>query len=84
MEFMRKSFSRPSYWSKRIALLVLCHIHTLTRYKVARNVRDLFYWPEGMCPDVVVVISFFLLMIWCVKDDLEIALHMLTEGTRGE
>lgn len=49
------------YLIKAIALLVLCRIHDLTRYKVCRTFSDLFYWPEGLCVDMLVIFSFFII-----------------------
>ena len=50
------------YLIKTITLLVLCRVHDFTRYKVCRTIRDLFYWPEGVCIDMLVIFCFF--AIW--------------------
>ncbi|MBQ0027512.1 MAG: hypothetical protein KBS96_02800 [Lachnospiraceae bacterium] len=49
------------YLIKAIALFVLCRVHDFTRYKVCRTFSDLFYWPEGLCVDMLVIFSFFII-----------------------
>lgn len=43
-----------------LLLLITCCVHNFTRYKVCRSVSDLFYWPEGPCLDMIVVLVFLI------------------------
>ena len=54
---------KPRYLVRFILLYMLCKVHNVTKYKVARNFMDLFYWPEGFCLDTVVVIVFVVVYI---------------------
>lgn len=56
------------YFVKVIALLVLCRVHDFTRYKFCRTFRDLFYWPEGPCVDMLVIFSVFIIGAFVLYD----------------
>lgn len=56
------------YFIKAIALIVLCRVHDFTRYKVCRTFSDLFFWPEGVCVDMLVIFSVFLIGTWIMYD----------------
>lgn len=56
------------YFIKAIALIVLCRVHDFTRYKVCRTLSDLYYWPEGMCVDMIVIFSFFVIGVLLIYD----------------
>ncbi len=55
-----RSLYSYSFILKSLVLVILCYVHDFTRYMVCRNVRDLFYWPEGPCLDMVVVVTFII------------------------
>lgn len=56
------------YLVKVVIVYVLCYIHDFTRFKICRNFKDLFYWPEGLCIDTFVVFGVFILGIWVIYD----------------
>lgn len=33
-------------------------VHDYTKYKVCRSISDLFYWPEGPCLDMIVILAY--------------------------
>lgn len=61
-EFL-KEICKPQFYIRVLLLFILCTVHEFTKYKTARNIVDLFYWPEGFCPDMIVIISVFVLLI---------------------
>ncbi|MGO5232070.1 hypothetical protein ACTQ1U_13560 [Thermoguttaceae bacterium LCP21S3_D4] len=58
-KYLRSLYSY-SFILKSLVLVILCYVHDFTRYMVCRSVRDLFYWPEGPCLDMVVVVAFMI------------------------
>lgn len=52
---------RPRFYIRAILLLLLCRVHDFTKYKTARTLIDLFYWPDGFCIDMIVVGLCFIL-----------------------
>lgn len=50
---------KPQYYVKRLFLIILCNIHECTKYHTAKSIKDLFYWPEGPCIDMIVITCFF-------------------------
>ena len=73
-------YKEPKYFSKRIILMALCIIHDFTKYHTARSVQDVFYWPDGLCPDMVVVGAFFAVMILCIWEDCNIMRKMIGDA----
>ncbi|MBR5800841.1 MAG: hypothetical protein IKY23_12365 [Lachnospiraceae bacterium] len=69
MNIICKHLILPSYWAKKIIVILLCNLHALTRYKVARSFTDLFYAPEGFCFHTVVVIACLAALLWSLYDD---------------
>lgn len=57
------------FWIYRMVLIGLCRLHDFTKYKTARNFDDLFYWPEGLCLDMVVIFAFFVIAAMCIYND---------------
>lgn len=54
----------------RVMLICLCPIHDFTKYKTARNISDLFYWPEGICSDTFVVLLALGLVFVALVDEI--------------
>lgn len=59
---------RIKYFVNVIIMLTLCRIHDYTKYKQCRTLSDLFYWPEGPCIDMLIVISVLFLGILLLYD----------------
>lgn len=51
-------------------LRVLLEIHEYTKYINCRSIRDIFYWPEGPCLDMLVVGLLFLDCIILVAEEI--------------
>ena len=79
MKHVIEAYKDPRYFSKRIILAVLCVMHDFTKYHTARTIAEVFYWPEGLCLDMVVVAASFATLILCMWDDFKIIYPMLTE-----
>ncbi len=60
----------PASCIKRGLLLVLAIVHEFTKHHTARTITELFYWPEGICPDMFVIVAFFIVGIWCMYQDI--------------
>ena len=76
MDIILKHTMKTSYWEKRAIMLLLCNLHTLTRYKVARTIEDLFYSPNGFCFHTVVVIACLATLLWSMYDDAKMFAEM--------
>ena len=53
----------PKIIIKWSILIFLIKIHDYTKYKFCRSFADLFYWPDGICLDTIVVISTLIICI---------------------
>ena len=75
---------KPQYYVKRLLLIILCNIHEYTKYHTARSFKDLFYWPEGLCIDMLVIACFFLIALLAVRDDFKFLIEYMknTEASR--
>lgn len=69
LDKFREAFSRPMYWIPKILLIILCMIHDKTKYHTARSIQELFYWPEGLCLDMLVLALFGIEALWCCWED---------------
>jgi len=67
-------------WIYRMALIILCRLHDFTKYKTARTINDLFYWPEGLCLDMVVIIAFFVIAAMCIYNDFTLLTYGRNEN----
>ena len=75
---------KPQYYVKRLLLIILCNIHEYTKYHTARSFKDLFYWPEGLCIDMLVIACFFLIALLAVRDDFKFLIeYMKNTDTSG-
>jgi len=63
--------SSPSCYLKRAALLILVYVHEYTKFCTARTIWELFYWPDGICLDMAVILAFFLIAGMCAYDDMK-------------
>ena len=80
MNVVFKHITKSSYWAKKLVVLLLCNLHALTRYKVARSFGDLFYSPNGLfCFHTVVVIACFAAFFWSMYDDAKIVRELMDE-----
>lgn len=79
LHVIKANLSRKDYWMKKLALIFLCIVHDFTKYKECRSVADLFYWPEGICADMVVMSLFIVIGVWSLWDDISIYVDS-TEG----
>lgn len=79
MNIVLKHITKSSYWAKKVIVVLLCNLHVLTRYKVARSFADIFYAPEGFCFHTVVVIACFVAFFWSMYDDAKIAGELVEE-----
>lgn len=74
MALLKNGFKNAStifkimYLFKVVMILALCRVHDFTRYKVCRSLTDLFYWPEGLCIDMLVVFCVLLLCLLIFYD----------------
>ncbi len=59
-----ENIKRPLYWIPKVLLIVFCVLHEQTKYQTARNIEELFYWPEGPCMDMIVLALFGAVGIW--------------------
>lgn len=71
-QLLIEAWSRPSYVIKKAAIIILCVLHDFTKYHTAKTVWDLFYWPNGLCIDMVVVAAFFIVGLLSLWDDSKI------------
>lgn len=71
LDCLKNYMSSRCFWIPRILALGLCFLHDKTKYKVCRSFTDLFYWPNGFCLDMVVVIAFFPAVIISIYFDYE-------------
>lgn len=71
------------YWIIRLILLGLCFLHDYTKYKTARNLKDLFYWPEGICLDTIVVITALTISICIFVDETVWDVRAITKERQG-
>ena len=73
MSKLVKAYATSSYyWVPRIILIMLCALHEKTKYHTARNIRELFYWPDGYCLDMLVLAVFGVIMAICIWRDCKI------------
>ena len=72
MKCMRTALGDAIFWLSRAGLIVLLFLHEMTKTRIRRSFAELFYWPEGFCVDMVVVIVFFVVAFICVANDLKI------------
>ena len=77
MKHVIEAYKDPRYFSKRIILALLCVLHDFTKYHTARTIAEVFYWPEGLCLDMVVVFAFFMVLFLCVWDDCQLIREMM-------
>ena len=63
LDYLKNYMSSRCFWVTRILALGLCILHDKTKYKVCRSFTDLFHWPNGFCLDMIVVITFFLVVM---------------------
>lgn len=54
----------------RMLLLIQLPVHDLIKTRPLRTVADLFYWPDGICWDMVLVYIFLVGCIHIVLNDL--------------
>ena len=54
---MWNEMRKPTLYVRIFLLFALGEMHEITKYKTARSIKELFYWPEGFCVDVIVVIT---------------------------
>lgn len=48
----------------RIILLLLLSIHENVKPRTLRTLQDMFYWPDGICPDMIIV---YIFLICCLS-----------------
>lgn len=62
--YLRYLFSIKSILTKAI-LLALMFLHGKTKYYTyASSLKDMFYWPEGICADMFVVAGIFTMIVY--------------------
>lgn len=70
---------RTKYIVESLTLIILCQIHEYTKYHTARTLKDLFYWPDGLCMDMAVIGVFFIVALLLVKNAIFICRRLCNE-----
>lgn len=73
-----------SFFIKIFVLLVLCVIHDFTKYKVCRSIRDLFYWPEGPCLDMIVIFAYMVDVVLILYELIYKYVMAMKDADNGE
>ena len=59
-----------SYLIKVIILFLLFRAHELTGDRIDRSLKDLFYWPDGVCVDMLITYSTLCVCILLLLDEI--------------
>lgn len=87
MEYLKKFFGSKLGFCltvQMLVLVVLCHVHDLTKYKNCRSIVDLFYWPDGFCLDMVVIGAFMIDALLIVWENIYIFMRAMNESEPDE
>lgn len=77
-KIMRNYLTSIHYWMPRLTLILLCELHEKTKFHTARSIRELFYWPEGICLDMFVIASFCVVAVVCLWRDYKMLSQIFT------
>ncbi len=75
MKFLKTMVRDKWFWSLRGLLIMLLVLHEYYRTITRRSFTELFYWPEGICIDMIIVISFFCIAVICIENDIRLFLR---------
>lgn len=59
-QFIKKYVFSKAFIIPRIILLLLLLIHENIKPRTIRTLQDMFYWPDGICLDMIIVYVFLI------------------------
>lgn len=59
-QFIKKYVFTKVFIIPRIILLLLLLIHENIKPRTIRTLQDMFYWPDGICLDMIIVYVFLI------------------------